>query len=144
MNNHTPYCIFCGMGCDCMEQYDVWNQNTVIGSVIVQNSGLFTEFNCSCRSEDKDLFRVVAQYDDKKIDLGICVLDGEHFTMKRLIPTKNLGSGTPRFYLAYLNQKSGDFVPLFKDKKCPCLHKIDQAKYLVQDGVKGLSFTSLD
>lgn len=144
MNNHTPYCIFCGMGCDYMDLYDVIYQNTAIGQVKVNNSGLFTEFDCACQPKSKDLFRVVAQYDDKKVDLGICVPDGNTFSIKRMIPTKNIGKGTPRFCCVYLNHKPDNFIALSNDRKVPSLHKINEARFMTQDGIKGLTFSRGD
>ena len=144
MNTHTPYCIFCGMGCDHMNRYDILNENTVIGTATVQQCGLFTQFDCACNLEKKELYRIVAVYEDKSVDLGICIVDGGRFVTQAKIPSKRLGIGTPKFYIKGKQNDMTDFIPLSRDMMFLHLYKIDAARFVIKDGVAGLMFNCPD
>lgn len=144
MNTHTPYCIFCGMGCEYMNYYDIFMENAVIGTATVQECGLFTHFECVCKPKKKEVLRIVAVYDDRNIDLGICVVEGESFVTNLKIPSKRLGIGVPKFYAKSKQRDVADFAPLSMECNFLQLNKIETARFVVKDGVAGLEFNYPD
>lgn len=127
-----------------MSQYDILNSNSVVGEAIVQQSGLFTHFKCTCEMEENALYRIVAEYEDKQIDLGICVRENGLFITQAKIPTKHLGTGSPSFYVRGKEESTLDFAPLLPEVEFLQLRKIDSARFAIKRGVPGLIFNRYD
>lgn len=141
MNNHTPYCIACGMGCDFMNEYEILMDNNVVGEATVWQQGLYTHFRCACDIKSDAFIHIIASYDDKDVDLGICIVENDRFTRETKIPTKHLGSGKPRFIATNDNKCVDEFIPLSQNDNLLMLNKIKTARFTVKNGVAGLYFT---
>lgn len=138
MNNHTPYRIVSGMGCDFMNFYEILINGQVAGKAIVETKGLFTAFHCRCKLSAPGVYRIYASYADKKIDLGICVPDKDEFVVSTKIPTKHLGEGVPVFYGLDIHEKQEAIIPVSNEKTFDYLHKITDAKLCIVNGQIGV------
>ena len=144
MNNCTPYCIVCGMGCDFMKQYDIHFEGNVVGNATIEIHGLFAEFHCVCRFPVEDVYRITVKYDDAQLDLGVCVPRGDCFTVKKQIPVKQLGTGIPSF-IAVNSYRSGErFIPLCEDAPFLNLPQLLQCRFAVKGNVAGIILPNQD
>ena len=88
-----------------MNSYDIFCGEDIVGNAWVTEKGLYTYIECCCRFATPAMYRVCVSFDEKDIDLGICILEGNVYTINKRIPTKYLQKGIPQFRVLSTNQQ---------------------------------------
>lgn len=110
-----------------------------VGEAAVEKVGLYYRFSCRCRLNGATMQRVMVACGDKKVDLGICVPMGELFGVERKVPRKQLGEGTPEFFLTPRPQRSGGkFVPVYPEEPFAYMSKLKDAFLEIRNGQMGI------
>ena len=77
--------------------YEVNKNGQVVGRATVTREGMYYQIRCRCDLNEEGMFRLVIDFEDDRIDLGILVPDGKGFGLQTRINTKTLGQGSPAF-----------------------------------------------
>ena len=115
--------------------YPIWYKEQKIGVANLSECGLYVEVVCSCRFPEKSFSRICMQYADKSIDLGLWVLEGKEFVVRKKIPAKQLGEGEPVFRLtetAFASDKGK--LQILRGMPFVEIHKLRHGKLLIQSG----------
>lgn len=122
-----------------MEIYDVMLGDGVIGDVAVTKEGLYVRFSCKCKLPDTQIYRLMVWCDGKKIDLGVCVPEGNWFVLYRRVQRKHIGEGKMRFSVSLNKTCSGEcFVPIDPQKPFPYLASLRNVSLQKQGGCFGV------
>ena len=73
--------------------YDVLLNGSAIGYAKVDREGLYYKFQCNCKFYDHKIYRIKVSDGVTEIQLGICVPEGDRFTLHTKIPIKRLQKG---------------------------------------------------
>lgn len=68
--------------------FKIYYNNKSVGNAQISEEGLYYRFRCSCTLPKDDLFRISVTDGVKRQDLGICVPEGEKFTLTKRLPKK--------------------------------------------------------
>lgn len=133
-----PYCIDCSKGVLILGlEYDLLYQGNKVGIVRLDKSGLFYFLKCKFQVDETRPLHLLCKEDNKETDLGLCGKYGASGGIKRRIPVKMLGEGKLRFILSD-PKPNLRFIPVNSDCSFPHLDKLLQAKFTVQEGIKGI------
>ena len=91
-----------------VQTYEIKYDASPVGVAQTEIRGLYCRFSCRCTLPDRELYRIHAVYPEKRVDLGVCVPQGESFGMDMMIPVKHLGTGEPAFELLPRDWKPED------------------------------------
>ena len=91
-----------------VQTYEIKYGASPVGVAQMEMQGLYCRISCRCTLPDRELYRVHAAYPEKRVDLGICVPQGDSFGMDMMIPVKHLGTGEPVFELLPKDWKPED------------------------------------
>lgn len=125
-----------------MNEYEIFLGDKVVGTAYAETVGLYTHFTCHCHFSTNRLFRVIAYYGKTEINLGVCIPDGDAYTVKARVATKRLNSTLPNFQVNMQVQDSAVFIPLDAEEIYNYFEGIMEAKFGVRDGVKGIILNS--
>lgn len=120
-----------------MEIYDVFMDKKIVGHVCVTKEGLYTKFVCQCKLPDKELYRLILSCCDKEIDLGICLPQGECYTVNKNVPNKRIGEGKMEFYIASKRIKC-NFIPIRIDAPFSYVSELENSRFAVKNGTYGI------
>lgn len=87
--------------------FEVWMDDRVVGAVKAEQEGLYYRFTCTCRPPDDGLYRLWVSDGTVDRDLGICVPEGNVFTLTKSIPAKQLSPGKLSFTLHPSAERAG-------------------------------------
>ena len=80
-----------------MKTYDIIYGNETVGSAVVTQEGLYYNILCRCALSEPSLYRIFAIMENTNVDLGICLLMGKEYFLKKKVPKKMFGSGIIHF-----------------------------------------------
>lgn len=110
-----------------IENYEVYQNGRAVGTVQMNRRDLFYYIRCLCRPEKPGMYRLAAETNTGRTDLGICVPMGECFGVETRVSCKRFGEGKPEFQLLQNRaEPSHHFYPV--DPKKP-FHHISSLKY---------------
>ena len=125
-----------------MKKYEILLNSATVGYACIKFCGLFAEISCTCNFQSEGLYRIKMSYIDAELDLGICIPDGEYFTVHKKIPCKCLGNGEPVFCAINTRENQLHYVPITSEAKFPYLAKITSCYFGVRDQQPVLFFKS--
>lgn len=123
-----------------MECYNIMLGSNKVGIVSIETVGLYTRFWCRCAFPDEGFYRVLAQYSEITVDLGICVPNDDEYVTQAKIPSKGLGKGIPRFYAVDRSKADIKFVPLKEGECLGCIDRLPDATLSIHKNEKRLVF----
>ena len=124
-----------------MKRYDIYLDDNLVGQAAVAEVGLFSEFSCICNFENTGPYRIKVAYEDRELDLGICVPEGNRFAINTKIPSKHLGKGDPRFRAVGNRESSGDFTPIIVNEPFQHVAILDKGRFVLKDTCPGMVFS---
>ena len=107
--------------------FDIYKDSKVVGTAQVQRKGLYYQFICSCKPPDKGIYRIWVSDGCDELDLGICVPEGDTYTLTKHLPVKLLKGETFNFTLQSKDWKKTGSTPE-SEKLFPHLDMLEQAK----------------
>lgn len=126
-----------------MVEYDILAGKETVGTVCVATDGLYTQFRCRCGFLQEGIYRIIAHYGEREIDLGICIPVGNTYTNNTKVATKYLTSDIPSFYMVRSTRKSAVFIPVAPNEKVCQITKLPEARFHIRAGQKGLLLCEL-
>ena len=121
------------------ERYPVTLAGRQVGTVHIQQEGLYYRILCDCRLEGKDMYRLLATCGESMVDMGVLIPGEDGFVLNTRLPKKRIGSGDITFFLRS-NQRDTEekFVPLHQDEPFIYLTQLKNARLENRDGVLGI------
>lgn len=119
--------------------YGVYLSGKPVGHVQIEKEGLYYRINCHCRHCGITVHRLIAQWEDRQVSLGIPVPDGDAFRLSTRIPAKKLGNGKWHFILmpASMKQESR-FIPIYPDEPFAYIDRLKNAFLQRNQGQAGI------
>ena len=122
-----------------VEEFDILMGNKVVGTVAVDQQGLYYLFDCRCRLSGEVLCRIVAQRGGHHENLGIPVPQGKEFCLSARIPAKRFPKGQFSFRVLPKHPSGqGVFVSVYPDEPFAYLARLKHAYLDVQRGQVGV------
>lgn len=113
-----------------------FGKNTV-GKVQVLREGLYYSFYCRCQLSGDVVYRLAVRCGESEESLGVLVPMEGGFGLKKRIPAKRLGQGSPVFFLMPKHNHSGVFAPIYPEEPFAYIAKLKDAFLIRQEGQLG-------
>ena len=121
------------------KSYDVHLGDQIIGAAQVEKQGLYYHFSCSCRLSGEVIYKIIAVCNDKQVNLGVCVPEGNGFGLQTRIPVKYLGEGDVFFRAVPRHTELAEkFIPISPDEPFSYIDKLNKAYLSVRSGQVGV------
>lgn len=127
----------------------LWNGKQT-GTVCLTKEGLYYRVQCSCKTVDKQIYRLAALCGDDPVRLGVLIPEGDEMMLQTKIPVKKLKGEDPQFQLECIssgkkqedNRKSqGKFIPIYPDEPYSYLSKLKSSYLEIRKGEPGIVIT---
>lgn len=118
--------------------YNIFDGGTVIGAARVSREGLYYRFDCECRPEKRELFKICLSDENEKIILGTPIPEGHRFCLRTKLPIKRLCGQKPRFFINGRSEETEKFIPVAPDMPFLYLQELENAYFCIRDGVSGI------
>ncbi len=79
--------------------FAIFAGNDIVGRAEVKQKGLYYHITCVCNPPTNGIHRIIMQENDIQKDLGICVPQGDEFTLFKRIPIKTFQGNDFMFQL---------------------------------------------
>lgn len=117
-----------------LKKYPVYCAASESGTVQVKKEGLYFCFEGRFNAPKNKIWRIIASSQDQKVDLGICLFDGDDFVLKKRIPVKRF-SGDDWFFEAICPaDRNKKLVSVLENDSFEQLDALEQAKLVIEDG----------
>ena len=114
------------------------------GKVSVRQQGLYYYFQCRCKVDREDLYRLILISGDQQENLGILIPDGESFTLTRKVPTKHFKPGDWSFrILSKETPVTGTFVPISPDEPFEYITRLKESFLVYHNGQPGIEIEKM-
>ena len=119
--------------------YDILRGGEKIGKAEVRREGLYYRFRCVCDLSGEVIYRLLAVWNEKQLNLGIPIPRGDTFYLETKIAASRLGEGTPTFRAVPRHpQQEGIWVRISPEEPFAYLHRLKNAVPEIRDGVMGI------
>ena len=119
--------------------YDIFRGGEKIGKAELRREGLYCRFRCVCNLTGDVIYRLVAQWGEKQVNLGIPVPCADAFRLDTRIPISRLGQGVPTVLAVPKHPENlGIWVPISPDEPFSYLHRLKNAVPGLRDGIMGI------
>lgn len=119
-----------------MQEYDIYLDGDAVGKARVKREGLYYLFTCTCRCTSSIIYRIVLTCDSERIDLGICVPDGDYYCLNRRIPVKKIQSGELRLEMKRKDEvQAGIICEVSEEKPFSDICRLHKARFEKRNGV---------
>lgn len=119
--------------------YQIFDDETCVGSAEIQQEGLYYRICCNCKISVEGIHRIEVCDGENTTDLGICVPQGDQFTLMSRIPIKKLNADNCRFSLVRQGQKQKKHnsreVPVVTGKPFPAIDELASGYFRSEDSV---------
>ena len=82
-----------------MYQYPLLHNDLNVGTVSVEQEGLYCRIICVCRKDELINRSITARTEKGCVHLGKCTIGPEGYILRRFLPAKTLGCATPVFHI---------------------------------------------
>ena len=113
--------------------YQIFCEDMVVGTAEREREGLYYRFFCSCTPPDRNIYRIRINNGVKIYDLGICVPNGDTFSLTTRVPVKNFQGEEMHFTLVSAKQNSMR-IPVKTNEPFEQLDKLEAARFLTDNG----------
>lgn len=114
--------------------YPIYYGNQEVGEVQAKITGLYYHFLCRCIPPDSALYRIYLLDGTKEENLGICVPDGQYFSLSKKVPMKSINGGQWTFHLRSRASNDKLKVSVAEDQPFPMLSKLENARLCYENG----------
>ena len=83
-----------------MDCHDIEYCGKKVGTIIVEQEGLYIRFKGQLTLPVGPLYRICAVFKDISTDLGVPFMEGNRFCINAKIARRKIGDGPPRFYVS--------------------------------------------
>ena len=122
------------------ETYVVTQNRRKVGIVTLLRMGLYYEITCQCKIADDEMVDLILEANEKTENLGIMIPVGGSLELRRKIPTKMIGKGSPEFFLQSRGGHPLDFMEVSSDTPFNWLHRLDDCILAVRNGKIGAEY----
>ena len=119
-------------------EYSVFWKGNTVGTVRLEQQGLYWQLRCRCCLPEAEPYRLVAETQNRTESMGILVPEGGQFCLDTRVSTKRLGTEPLHFRVTDAQAKQGQFVPVIPEEPVSCIDRLGQARLVHRDGVCGL------
>ena len=109
----------------------VYYEGSSVGHARIQKEGLFYKFICSCTPPDSSVYRISVDDGENRRDLGICVPQGDIYTLTARVPCKYLKGDSLHFELT---DKKAVAVPVRSGEPFDHLEQLENARFHEENG----------
>ena len=113
--------------------YPIFFGEASVGTVSVSREGLYYRFDCRCRLQRKEIFKIYAERADGKLLLGTPIPEGDYYRLRTMLPAKRFLGDIPKFCL-----RQEMFVPVRPDEPFLYLKDLRYAVFAVRNGESGV------
>lgn len=107
--------------------YPVTKNGQTIGSVIIEEEGLYYHLHCTCKLSVMQRVSLYANNDE----LGLLVPEGEVYCLSKKIPRKKLSEDQIQFYLMDRNESEKSvLIPVSSGEIFPAIDKVRKAQFV--------------
>lgn len=107
--------------------YPVTKNGQTIGSVIIEEEGLYYHLHCTCKLPVMQRVSLYANNDE----LGLLVPQGEVYCLSKKIPRKKLSEDQIQFYLMDRNESEKSvLIPVSSGEIFPAIDRIGKAQFV--------------
>lgn len=117
---------------------EIFYNGKSVGRMQFDREGLYYRLSCRCNCRLEEAYRVFAVCNGEKIALGLCVPDGDLFTMHCHIPATRLPGTVERCEL-WPHKSENGYIRLDAQKPFPCIPLLEKARFCVRGGSPCLS-----
>ena len=122
--------------------FDIFDKESCVGKAQIQKEGMYYRICCTCNIAKPGIHRIVITDGETDVDLGICVPQGEKFTLTSRIPIKFIKGDNKTFHLVRQGEhrvipdepEKKREVPVASDKPFSCLDELEKAYFKNEDG----------
>jgi len=115
-----------------------------VGEATVVKEGLFYKIICKCAGFEDIPHCVVAEWNDFKLDLGICVRTGNGLGLTTRIQCGKIPTGMPVFRMSVKRRKQvGEFFPLRPEEPFRYIQRLNDAMLVKRGEEYGIVFKEL-
>ena len=112
--------------------YQVELQDMPVGEVSVRKEGLYYHFTCTVRLRKNSRYRLLAISNEKEVDLGLCIPQGDAFGLSTKIPVKRFENGRYQFVLWNRSEKTA--ISLDEKSPFPDLRILPDCRFVRENG----------
>lgn len=109
-----------------------------VGEGHISRSGLYHRFECRFRCDKNHKYYLYICFGDEKINLGICIPDGDDFVLKKNLASKTFTDDEMSFLL--LDQSNSSFCKIFEKKPFPHIAHLEHGVFEVRNNMPGIRF----
>lgn len=125
-----------------MDVYPIHFGTETVGTATAERQGLYYRIECSCERKKKEPYRIYVRCGEHTTDLGICIPDGNKFSLHTRKSVRQIGEGDMLFLCdPDQNHPNANFYPIEPDKPFLQLSRLQSATLEYRDGIIGLCFT---
>ncbi len=113
----------------------IW-KDQVVGTAEAKRQGLY--YKISCSFDRTGYYELIVRAGEKKVNLGLCIPQGEGFGLVTRIPVKKIGGEPDGFFL--LERGTGErFAPVEEGKPFAHIGGLRMARFSEQEGREGVT-----
>lgn len=114
--------------CSLVKKCDIFFRENGVGTAEIEKKGLYYRFRCRCNLPEGKMYRLWADCDKGKVNLGICVPQEGEFILCTQIPITHIGEGSINMFVLEKDDASEDRTfPVSEENPFGCLEKLDNA-----------------
>ena len=121
-----------------MGNYPVTQNECVVGAVETEAEGMYIRIRAQCTPPDRRVYRLVLLCGSQRIDLGVCVPEGNRFVVNTRIQKRMLDESALQFILETNQENEQQFIPVDWDKPFVYLDSLHLASFTIKDEVPGI------
>ncbi len=120
-----------------MEEYQVKCNGISVGSVKIDEIGIYCTVRCFCKNVGR-IVRLVDKREEGDYSIGICVPLRDGIGIERRIPTKYMKGLQHHFVLISGDEDENEVYPFGCGLSAEILRRIEQCRYVVHDQQPGI------
>lgn len=113
--------------------YDIFWNGKIVGKAQVEKQGLYYNFLCRCRPDEKARYEIRLHHAGGEENLGLCVPEGNGLQLKTRLAVRRVGGGSYRFELMR-RETAGQLFPVDPDQPFEALTHLGNGYALKRDG----------
>lgn len=127
-----------------MERYEVLFEGKSVGTVTVDQEGLYYCIDCKSSQVGAKLVRLRAAGDMGEADLGILIPEADQLRLRTRVAVKRIGKGKLRFEIKFAKEECEEWVAVRPDEPFIYLSRLQSAYLKKKNGEAGIVFTQKD
>lgn len=116
--------------------HTIWLSKEPVGSITVEEKGLYYWFHCTCQLHSEVICRVMISCGGKSSSLGILVPVGKEYQLSKKVPIKDFEAGEPEFWITprNLSKSKAITVDIYPEEPFRYITKLETAYLSTKQG----------